>query len=125
MEAVLLEVKGDKAVVSTDVGVIEGKWFSETSICTRRYIIELDCDDIVDICNIKYSKEKISNISNEDTEVVLTGIVGEIEDRVLYLRVLDDIIMLKIKHKDEYEKFINEHVSIKVSGINFFDTGIC
>ena len=125
MTAVVLEVYNSSVLIKTDWGSIMGRWCSHEPIRAKKYILELDCDDIVSPESVQESLSNEPYIMNYGDKVILCGKVEEIEDGVMFVRVGEDLLMLNILLDSEYKKYINQYVNITLSCIQFYDTGLC
>ena len=125
MNAIVIETYGDMTLVQTPFGNVVGKWCSDKPVALKKYILELDCDDIVTPENIQTTVTSKPFIANRTDRVTICGLVEEIEDRLMYVRIEGDLLMLDILPISAYEKFINHYVQINLSSIHFYDTGLC
>lgn len=122
MEVFVVEKHGDQVVLDTEFGNIQGVWCSGVPAEFKRYIIELDSDDVINSNIILNNSRCEYSIKNENDFVYLFGFVEEIEDSILVLRVSRDIIMLQICDDYDFNEFVNHFVCVKLHSINFYDT---
>lgn len=125
MNAVVTKVYDDIVHIKTDYGSAFGKWCSNEPIIEKRYIIELDCNDIVVPESVKIISACSPSIMYHDECVVIRGYVEQIEDDILFLRVAEDLLMLNVASAFDSRDYINKYVCIRLSNISFYDTGLC
>lgn len=116
----------DKNVIraESEIGCFEGKWCSSTPIIFKKYIVELDCADVITPTLIELSLSCVACIEQDSHTTKITGIVEDIEDNLIFLRVEKDLLMLNISSRLDFEQYIGLYVRITVNTIEIYDTGI-
>lgn len=125
MEATVIKINGGSVHVETDIGDFVGVWRSSVPAALKRYILELDCDDIITTENLRLSSIHTPYIKNIDGSTCLNGYVEEIEDNVMIFRLQKTIMMLKTSEQVERSVFEKRFVCVSLQTINLYDTGLC
>lgn len=124
MEATIIKIDKDTVYISTPVGSFNGIWCSPTPVCHKRYIVELDSNEVLSAHAISITKDVRPAIEEENGYLCISGYVEEIEDDVLFLRIHTDILMLEIECTADCSKFIDQFVRIYLSKINLYDVDL-
>ena len=124
MEAYIIQIKESFVEICTDLGRIWGIWRSSAPPELRKYIIELDSPEILTVDAVKITDCARPTIKFEDDTVYLNGLVEEVQDNILILRLSNNIMMLQISNKDDFSSFVNKFVCVALQNVSFYDTGI-
>ena len=124
MEIQIIDNKKDKAQVSTAIGCFYGTWCSSTPVISKKYIVELDCDDILTSDVVELSPSFNPRIEYAGQAVNITGFVEEIQDQVMILRIQKSLMMLEISSDLDFVQYIGHYVRITLSEIKLYDIGI-
>ena len=124
MEVKIVNIKADKVYVNTTIGNFEGIWCSPFPQISKRYIVELDSDDVIVPDNIKLSNISDPSIESTDQMVNVIGFVEEIQEKIMILRLQKSIIMLELSSITDFTNYIGCYVLVKLSNIKMYDTGI-
>lgn len=120
MESEIVSIKDDTVMVVTPMGSFWGNWRSSIRACYGKYNLELDCDDILEPLSIKHSSSEIPSIHESNGGIVISGMVEQIEDGLLYLRISTDLLMLEISDSINLSQFIHRYVDIFLSHIDLY-----
>ena len=124
MEAHVIKINSNKVQVYTRFGCVWGEWCSPVPADLKKYILEIDSDDIITFDNIRLSKYLEPQMKYDNGNVCLNGTVDEIEDGVMILRLSNAIVMLQIQNDRDFSIFVNKFVCVTLKNIQFYDTGI-
>lgn len=126
MEVIVASIntKSNNVLVKSEVGNIWGKWCTDVLPELKKYDIEIDCDDMVKIEDIEIVDIPQMLILSEEEKNYLYGFVEDIQENVLFIRVLIDIIMIEVSLEVDINEFFRRYVRIKVKHFNFYDTGM-
>ena len=124
MEVRIVDVCEDLAKVNSEIGVFYGVWCSSAPIVSRIYHVEIDCDEIIDTRNIEFSNIDDSFVDCVDKTIYLTGLVEQVDDKILFLRLYRSLVMLNITSESEFKRFENHFVRISVKELKLFDIGV-
>ena len=124
MEAIITELCNDKVCINTEIGNIKGIWRSDSPAKLKKYDLELDSNEIINSNMINYSSLLKPLVEMDNDRVIFNGLVEEIQDKVLFLRLSKDIVMLEISDESYFLKFVNQFVRIVLSNIELYDTGL-
>lgn len=86
--------------------------------------MELDCDEVIGSANIRKSNTPQMMITTQNGVVILSGLVEEIQDGVLYLRCSKDIFMLEVCPEENLSDFTGQYVEVTIHNLNIYDTGL-
>lgn len=125
MEVQIVEKHENMVRVNTTIGFFYGIWCSPVPAELRKYIVELDSDDVLTLETIRLSNSSEPCISCLDGIIYLNGVVEEIQDGLIFLRLHKSIMMLEISPHFDFSMFFNQFVCVRLHGINLFDTGLC
>lgn len=134
MYGTVIDIKGEWILVRSELGSFWGKWPKEVSPMLpvkppqlKSYDFELDWKGKIspeDIAIVEVG-DHFSEIRNEEGATYLTGLVDDVEDGVLTLRLSPVIIMIETMPDRDYNAFLGRNVQIKVSELCLYDTGSC
>jgi len=124
MEIQIVDNRADIVRVNTAIGCFNGIWCSSKPIVSKRYIVELDSDDVLTTDAVEFSNSRIPCIENVDQTIKITGYVEEIQDGVMILRLQKTLIMLAISSSLSFVQYIGHYVRVRLSKIKLYDTGI-
>lgn len=125
MKAKVIPCGNRKTVsIQTEIGEISGIWCSPDFPQERIYFVEYDSNEIISPTSIQRSALTEFKIACERGGIILNGYAEEVENSILYLRLLDDIVMLDLAANYNYSSFLGHYVEVFLSEINLYDTGI-
>ena len=91
---------------------------------SKRYIVELDSDDMLTSDAVELSNSCNPWIEHVDQTINITGFVEEIQDEVMILRLQKSLMMLEISSSLDFVQYIGHYVRVRLSEIKLYDTGI-
>lgn len=124
MEIEIRHIQGELVLVDTAIGCFSGIWCSQPPIVAKRYIVELDNDDVLTPNAIELCNSCNPCIENVDNGIKITGFVEEIQDNVIVLRLQKHLMMLEISSDSDFFRYVGCCVRIKLNEIRIYDTGI-
>lgn len=124
MEIQIVDNRADVVRVNTAIGCFSGIWCSSTPVISRRYIVELDSDDVLTSDAVELSNFCNPCIECVDQTIYITGFVEEIQDEVMILRLQNSLVMLEISSGSIFMQYIGHYVRVRLSEIKLYDTGI-
>ena len=124
MEIQIVDNQGDTVRVNTAIGCFNGIWCSSTPVVSKRYIVELDSDDVLNSDEVELSNSCNPCIEHVDQMINITGFVEEIQDNVMILRLQKSLMMLEISSGFDFVQYSGHYVRVRLSKIKLYDTGI-
>lgn len=124
MEIQIIDNQADIVQVSTAIGCFNGIWCSSTPVVSKRYIVELDSDDVLTSAVVELSDSCNPHVEYVDQAINITGFVEEIQDEVMVLRLQKSLMMLEISSSMDFMQYIGHYVRVRLSEIKLYDTGI-
>ena len=124
MEIQIIDNQADIVRVRTPIGCFNGVWCSSTPVISKRYIVELDSDDVLTLAAVEFSDSCNPCIEYVNQAINVTGLVEEIQDEVMVLRLQKSLMLLEISSSLDFEQYIGHYVCIRLSEIKLYDTGI-
>lgn len=124
MEIQIVDKWADIVLVNSAVGCFKGIWCSSTPVVSKKYIVEIDSDDVLTKNEVELSNSCTPCIENVDQETVITGLVKQIQDNVMVLCLQKSIVMLEVSDSSNFLKYIGHYIHVTLSGIKLYDTGI-
>jgi len=124
MEIQIIDNQANIVQVSTEIGCFNGIWCSSTPVVSKRYIVELDSDDVLTSAVVELSDSCNPYIEYVDQAINITGFVEEIQDEVMVLRLLKSLMMLEISSSLDFVQYIGRYVRVRLSEIKLYDTGV-
>ena len=124
MEIQIIDNKADIVQVCTAIGCFSGIWCSSSPVVTKRYIVELDSDDVLTSDAVELLNSCNPWIEYVDQTINITGFVEEIQDEVMILRLQKSLMMLEISSSLDFVQYIGHYVRVRLSEIKLYDTGI-
>ncbi len=124
MEIQIVDNHANIVRVYTSIGCFSGIWCSSTPVISKRYIIELDSDDVLTSDAVEFSNSCKPHIECVDQTIHVTGFVEEIQDEVIVLRLHESIMMLEISSHSNFTQYIGHYVRIRLNELKLYDTGI-
>ena len=124
MEIQIVDNKDKIVRVNTAIGCFNGIWCSPAPAVCKKYIVELDSDDVLVPDAVKLSTSNNPCIEDVDQRINITGFVEEIQDNVMILRLKKSIMMLDISSDLDFVQYIGRYVNVSLSEIKLYDTEI-
>ena len=124
MEIQIIGNLADIVQVNTAIGCFRGIWCTPKPVVFKRYIVELDCDDVLALDAVEFSNSCDPCIECVDNAVYINGFVEEIQDAVMVLRLQKSLMMLELSPGLDFVPYVNHYVRIRLSEIKIYDTGI-
>lgn len=124
MEIQIIDNQANTVQVSTAIGYFNGVWCSSTPVVSKKYIVELDSDDVLTSAVVELSDSHNPHIEYVDQVINITGFVEEIQDEVMVLRLHKSLMMLEISCSMDFMQYIGQYVRVKLSEIKLYDTGV-
>lgn len=124
MEVKIVDKRADKVRVNTAIGNFNGIWCSSTPVILKRYIVELDSDEALALDAVELSNSCNPCIECVDQTIYITGLVEEIQEGVLILRLQKTIMMFDLLPNLDFAQYIDHYVRIRLREIKLYDIGI-
>ena len=124
MEIQIVDNQKDIVRVNTAIGCFNGIWCSSPPVISKRYVVELDSDDVLTLDAVEFSNSSNPCIEYMAQTINIIGFVEEIQDEVMILRLQKSLIMLKIVDSLDFVQYIGHYVRVRLSEIKLYDTGI-
>ncbi len=124
MEIRIVDNTANIVRVNTAIGSFDGIWCSSTPVISKKYIVELDCDDVLTADRVEISTSGIPCIEYINQMIHITGYVEEIQDSIMILRLQDSLMMLEISPSFEFMHYVGHYVRVRLSNVRLYDTGI-
>lgn len=124
MRVTVTAICENQVYVNTDIGIIYGVWCSNEPVELKEYELELDCDEIITSDKISFSNSPQPFVSSCGGMVILNGIVEDIQEKVLFLRLSQDIVMLEVSSNFDITAYLHKFVRIYLSKLNLYDIGL-
>ena len=120
MNAVVLDYHDNIAKVRTDVGIFEGVWCADPPVKGKYYMLELACTDIIEQDQLQHSKITAPSISNDQNGIVVNGLLEEIEDVVMFIRLCGNLLMLEVSPVCNFYQYVGHYVQIRLNNIHLY-----
>lgn len=124
MEVVITDKKDNLVRICSSSGEFFGMWCSQSLPQLKKYVVELDSDDIISSDMLTISCTRLPHIEYRDNAVYLTGLVEEIENGLLFLRIGSDLVMLETEGDFDYSEYVGHYVHVRVSQLHLYDIGL-
>ena len=124
MEIQIADIRADIVRVNSAIGCFNGIWCSSAPVVSKRYIVELDSDEVLTSDAVKLSNSCNPCIEYVEQTINITGFVEEIQDEVMILRLQKSLMMLEISSSLDFLQYIGHYVHVRLSEIKLYDTGI-
>lgn len=124
MEIQIVGNQADIVRVNTAIGGFNGIWCSSTPVVSKKYIVELDSDEVLTSDAVVLSNSSNPRIEYVDQTTYITGFVEEIQDEVMILRLQKSLMMLEISSSLDFVQYIGHYVRVRLSEIKLYDTGV-
>lgn len=124
MEIQIVDNRADIVRVNSAIGCFNGIWCSSTPVVSKRYIVELDSDEVLTLDAVKPSNSCNPCIEYVDQTINITGYVEAIQEKVMILRLQKSLMMLEISSNLDFVQYIGHYVHVRLSEIKLYDTGI-
>jgi hypothetical protein len=124
VEILVIDRKDDCVLANSSFGVFFGIWCSSSQPELKRYAVELDSDDVIAPKLITLSSIKQPCIESRDNVTYLTGLVEEVEDDIMFLRIGTDLVMLEMEHDSNYSRYIGQYVRVELFKLQLYDIGL-
>lgn len=124
MEILIVDRQDDCVHVCSSFGTFFGIWCSSSPPELKKYVVELDSDDVITPNMLTFSSIKLPYIESRDDATYLGGIVEEIENNVMFLRIGTDLIMLETVHDSDYSRYIGQFVQVALFKLQLYDLGL-
>ena len=124
MEIQIVDNQGDIVRVNSAIGCFNGIWCSSSPVVSKRYIVELDSDEVLTPDAVKLSNSCNPCIEYVDQTINITGFVEAVQDEVMILRLQKSLMMLEISSGLDFVRYIGHYVQVRLREIKLYDTGI-
>ena len=124
MEVQIVDNQAKTVCVHTTIGCFNGIWCSQTPVISKRYIVEMDSDEVLTLDDVEFSKSCEPCIEQAGKIINITGFVEEIQDEVMVLRVQKSLMMIGIISDFDFWQYNGHYVCVKLREIRLYDTGI-
>ena len=119
----IIDKQDDYVYACSSFGAFFGIWCSPSPPELKRYIVELDSDDVIAPSMLTFSSLKLPSIESRDDATYLTGLLEEIEDNIIFLRIGTDLVMLEAVHDSNYSRYIGQYVQVMLFKLRIYDRG--
>lgn len=124
MEVLVVFKDLDIVRVDTKIGSFNGQWCSQEPIVAKKYIVELDTDEVLTSDDIEISDFRNPYIECLNDKIYVTGLIETVEDNVMILRLQESIMMVEISSNTVLSNCIGHYVRIRLRKIKLYDTGV-
>ena len=124
MEIQIVENEENIVQVHTSIGDFKAIWCSSTPLISKKYIVELDSDDVITLDKVRISDSCNPRIENFEQAICITGFVQEIQDAVMILQLDKHLMMLELSENSDFSQYIGRYVSVRFDEIKLYDTEI-
>jgi hypothetical protein len=124
MEIQIVENEENMVQVHTSIGDFKAIWCSSTPLISKKYIVELDSDDVITLDKVRISDSCNPRIENFEQAICITGFVQEIQDAVMILQLDKHLMMLELSANSDFSQYIGRYVSVRFDEIKLYDTEI-
>lgn len=124
MEIQIVENEENIVQVHTSIGDFKAIWCSSTPLISKKYIVELDSDDVITLDKVRISDSCNPRIENFEQAICITGFVQEIQDAVMILQLDKHLMMLELSANSDFSQYIGRYVSVRFDEIKLYDTEI-
>ena len=124
MEIQIVENEENIVQVHTSIGDFKAIWCSSTPLISKKYIVELDSDDVITLDKVRISDSCNPRIENFEQAICITGFVQEIQDAVMILQLDKHLMMLELSENSDFLQYIGRYVSVRFDEIKLYDTEI-
>ncbi len=124
MEIQVVDNRADIVRVNTEIGCFDGIWCSLPPVVSKKYVVELDCDDVLAQDMVILSDSCDPHIECVNQTINITGYVEEVQDGIMILRLQKSLMMLEIASGLDLAHYIGHYVRVRLSSIKLYDTGI-
>ena len=124
MEVLILDNHNGFVQVKTAIGNFCGTWCSATPIISKKYVVEIDSRTVLNFDDIKISDCSKPSIQGTTTITHIIGLVEEIEENIMFLRLQNTIVMLEVLPNPNFVKYLGKYIKIGISDITLYDTGV-
>lgn len=125
MEIQIVDCWADIVRVNSAIGCFNGVWCSSLPAVAKRYIVELDSDEVLTPEAVEASNSSKPWIAYVDQTINLTGLVEAVQDEVMILRLHDSLMMIEISSMPDFVQYVGRYVHVRLGEIKLYDTGIC
>jgi hypothetical protein len=124
VEVSIIDKQNDCVHACSPYGAFFGIWCSSSPPELKKYIVELDSNDVITPNMLTFSSVKLPYIESRDHTTYLTGLVEENEDNILFLRIGADLVMLETAHDSDYSRYIGQYVQVMLFKLQLYDLGL-
>ena len=110
--------------VNTKIGSFNGIWCSPDPTLFKKYNVELDCDEALKPDDIDISRYGTPSIDSFNGSIYITGMLENIQDNVMTLRLHESIMMVEISSNPMISDCVGTYIRIKLNEVKLYDTGI-
>lgn len=114
----------NKVKVNTKIGSFSGIWCSSDPTLFKKYCVELDCDEVINPDDIDISRDCNPSIESINGNIYITGMLEEIQDNIMTLRLQESIIIVEISSNTLISDYVGNYIRIKLNEVKLYDTGI-
>lgn len=123
MEVLILGKQNNFVQVQTAIGSFCGIWCSATPIISKKYIVELDSDTILTLDDIELTDYNEPSIQGTTGITYIIGLVEEIREDIMFLRLQNAILMLEILPNPDFIQCLGRYIKLEISNLMLYDTG--
>ena len=124
MEIQIVDNRGDIVRVNSAIGCFDGIWCSSTPVVSKKYIVELDSDEVLTLDAVELSNSCNPCIEYLDQTINITGLVEAVQDDIMVLRLQKSLMMLEITSSLDFVQYIGHYVHIRLGEIKLYDAEI-
>lgn len=105
-------------------GKFRGKYYGENIGLNMKCDVEIEVSKIFRLCDFELDNENIYNITTSNGFTTITGLVQEIDNDVIYLKLGVNLIVLEIAPEIDYQSILNKSVCFTIDNLELYDTGL-
>ena len=124
MEILITDRQDGCVQVCSTFGRFFGIWCSSSPPELKSYVVELDSDDVIVPKLLTFSPMMRPGIESQNNTTYLTGLVEDIEDNIIFLRIGADIVMLDTVSSFDFSRYIGHFVRVSLSTLYLYDIGL-
>ena len=122
MKIKILEIYGNIVKFESEYGIAEGIWCSTTLPEKKSYIVEFSSDSIIYKEQVLKINNNQFNLSSHENITLLTGIVDELIEDMVSIKIGDSYIDTDIDLSSELN--IGDYVQLRISNLKVFDENV-
>lgn len=111
----------NKILFFSEFGKSIGYWCDEF-VSIKKYFVEFDIPDVLDVDNIKKSEIELCSISGNYDGIKIVGLLECYQnDGFATLRMKNNLIFFETVYNNIIKSMVNSYIKIEVNRINLYD----